>query len=368
MTQGDSSPKTVIVLGAGASAADGAPVQKDLFRDYFRLYQEACPLPTGTRRDVQLADYFQFCWGINVDHDSLEHAAFPTFEEALGLLEIADSRGEFFRGFGGLGPEASWGRELRSHLISLIAVYLDKKLRASGNYHGALVQQLRTKGDIEQTAFISLNYDILIDNALLMQGATGVNYGVRFDNQNNPRRSRAIWLLKLHGSPNWLFCPTCSALDFYHGQKVAAAAVDDPSISVCERCKGPRVPVMIPPTFFKVMSNFYLQQIWKKAEAKLKEAERIVFCGYSFPDADIHFKYLLKRGEVNRPVPVPAAPEVFIANRPQDVPVAKYSSNDERTRYERFFRAKDRVHWTNLSFQEFAANPDLITQESRWVR
>ena len=47
------------------------------------------------------------------------------------------------------------------------------------------------------------------------------------------------------------------------------------------------------------MSNRYLQEIWYKSEKALKEAKNIYFCGYSFPDADIHIKYLLKRAEIN---------------------------------------------------------------------
>lgn len=121
------------------------------------------------------------------------------------------------------------------------------------------------------------------------------------------------------------------------------------------------MPVTIPLTFFKVMSNSYLQQIWKRAEDELRQAGRIVFCGYSFRDADIHIKYLLKRAEVNR-TGVP--PEVFIVNEHEGKP--DQQRDVEQDRYMRFFRQKDRVHWTRLSFQEFAEDPQLIEDETRW--
>src|SRR5262249_4788012 len=106
---------------------------------------------------------------------------------------------------------------------------------------------------------------------------------------------------------------------------------------------------LCPPTFFKVMSNFHLQQVWRKAEQCLMEAKRIVFCGYSLPDADMHIKYLLKRVEVNRV----SAPEVYIVNNHADkLPSARA---DEERRYRRLFRERDRVHYTTLSFAEFAA-------------
>ena len=110
------------------------------------------------------------------------------------------------------------------------------------------------------------------------------------------------------------------------------------------------------------MSNFYLQQIWKRAEDELKQASRIVFCGYSFPDADMHIKYLLKRAEVNR---TGEAPEVFIVNEHKGK--KKQQREMEMDRYMRFFRQKDKVHWTKLSFEKFAANPTLIEDKSKWL-
>lgn len=356
-------PKTVIFLGAGASAADGAPIQSGLLKGFF---QSCCGTgPYGATREMEreLATYFHIMWGIDVDNDDLASARFPTFEEALGLLELAEDRGEFFRGFGGLNQQTTRGMELRSHLVSLIAIYLEEKLRTCGNYHQAMVQQLRTTGRLETISFIGLNYDILIDNALLFRGATGVDYAVRFANKNQPNRPRAVPLLKVHGSLNWLFYPTCNALDHYDGEKVAAMLTNHPHRGVCGRCQEPRVPVLIPPTFFKVMSNFYLQQIWKRAEEELRQAGRIVFCGYSFPDADIHIKYLLKRAELNR---TGSPPAIFIVNRPADRSIEEHRENEERKRYERFFRQKDQVHWTDLSFQEFAANPRAIEDQTRW--
>jgi hypothetical protein len=89
--------KIVIVLGAGASAAEGAPVQTELFSEYFRS------VSVQERVDPQMKDaiqrYFERLWGIHVD-DDLNGTKFPTFEEALGILDIADSRKESFRGMG----------------------------------------------------------------------------------------------------------------------------------------------------------------------------------------------------------------------------------------------------------------------------
>lgn len=355
-------PKTVILLGAGASKVDGAPIQSELFRGFFESCRQQETHSSTSNMEAELATYFAQMWGIDVVHGNISTARFPTFEEALGLLELAESRGEFFRGFGGLSQNSTRGKKLRTHLISLIAVYLERKLRIGGNHHAALVNQLREQGCLEQTAFISLNYDILIDNSLILQGGTGIDYAVTFNTHNISQRPRAIPLLKLHGSLNWLYCPTCNALDHFPGEKIAAHLIDAPHRGVCDRCNEPRVPIIIPPTFFKVMSNVFLQMIWKRAEEELKRASRIIFCGYSFPDADIHVKYLLKRAEMNR---VGSPPSIFIVNEHPDK--TEQQRQQEEDRYERFFREKELVHWTKLSFEQFASDPNLIEDQSKWL-
>ena len=36
------------------------------------------------------------------------------------------------------------------------------------------------------------------------------------------------------------------------------------------------------------MSNVYLSSVWNKAEHAFRNSDLVIFCGYSFPDADIH--------------------------------------------------------------------------------
>ena len=48
------------------------------------------------------------------------------------------------------------------------------------------------------------------------------------------------------------------------------------------------------------MSNVFLSTVWNKSERALRESDILVFCGYSFPEADMHIKYLLKRVQTSR--------------------------------------------------------------------
>ena len=221
--------------------------------------------------------------------------------------------------------------------------------------HQRLVARLRDSNNLSSTAFISLNYDILIDNALLFDvrgNGYQPDYGVDFVNDSSnaldhfsesfEATGRAC-LYKLHGSLNWLYCPACVSLKLTPRQKAAAMLR-----ATCTKCDSNMIPIVIPPTYFKVMSNYYLQQVWRKAEEVLEQAERIHFCGYSFPDADMHIKYMLKRMEINHS----SQPDIFIINNPDGK--RDEQKREEEQRYRRFFARKDRVHYLDMSFQDFA--------------
>lgn len=353
--------RRVIVLGAGASAADGAPTQDGLFRKYVEIINRPHTAHPTSERD--LAALFFSLWGIDIDR-KLKKQHFPTFEEVLGLLELAIARGESFKRFSGLYHETQRSYRLRGYLISLIATVLEDTLQGANVRHSGLIRSLRRLGWLDRTDFISLNYDLLIDNALRDDSTnTGPDYAISFRLHPSGEKTTSK-LLKIHGSLNWLFCPTCNEIDLYPGTKIVADIAHHPGQMTCDTCEDPRMPIVIPPTFFKVMSNFYLQQIWKAAEGTLMQADHIIFCGYSFPDADLHFKYLLKRAEINRRDDETRYTEVFVVNEhPGKSP---YQRDAEKDRFLRFYRNESLVHWTTLSFAEFADNPGRYAESVSW--
>ena len=81
------------------------------------------------------------------------------------------------------------------------------------------------------------------------------------------------------------------------------------------------------------------------------DANHIIFCGYSFPDADIHIKYLVKRAQTNRENHAPL--KVTVINH--DAKKTPEQALDEERRYKRFLG--NDVDYTDLSFERFAANP-----------
>jgi hypothetical protein len=55
------------------------------------------------------------------------------------------------------------------------------------------------------------------------------------------------------------------------------------------------IPLLTPPTWRKVFSA-PLSSVWDAAVVALKTATRVVILGYSVPETDHHFKYLLAAG------------------------------------------------------------------------
>ncbi len=236
--------------------------------------------------------------------------------------------------------------------------------------HNQLVEELGKRKALKNTSFISLNYDILIDNALLTaRGYFGLDldYGVNFFNFDNdypdsspnewsaPNLDKSISLFKLHGSLNWLYCPVCRKTELTPKEKGVCRLIYNPSDPecFCKKCQTQIVPIIIPPTYFKALSNLHLMQIWDKAEAELVAADKLIFCGYSFPDADIHVRYLLKRAQMRKGTNW----EISLVNMPTGFIKEPQIIEAEKSRYERFLGpVKDK----SLSFDQFSEDPSLV--------
>jgi NAD-dependent SIR2 family protein deacetylase len=338
-------------------------MQSELFRKYFT---GAVQGPESMKQG--LAKFFRLVFGIDVATVQND-VDFPTFEEALGILDLAELRRESLRN---LSLEAGTSDSIRTthhYLVFAMALVIAEQLRGEiPRLHEKLVRNLRDEGRLQSTIFISTNYDILIDNALLnppQEEISGslIDYGVEFTNFDIPEGVQQQWrrwnrpnptatkLYKLHGSLNWLFCPTCNSLTLTPGMKgaIQLLGIDDPAAK-CQVCQSLMTPIIVPPTFYKDMSRIFLSMVWNKAESALRKADHLILCGYSFPDADMHIKYLLKRVQTNR------SPQnlrvTVISNHPDKTDEQK---REEKLRYQRFL-GRD-VNYTDSSFEDFAKNP-----------
>jgi hypothetical protein len=236
-------------------------------------------------------------------------------------------------------------REIRSAWIRAILFTLhqisEQHLKGSDMRHRAIAAALieqRIAATIKGDPFsiISLNWDSLVEDSIywILKKAEAFRNGkaladIDYCIYTTPLPTSAhtpstkqkacqifnIKLLKMHGSSTWLRCP-CSNL-VYTGLGMDEPAHDiyvRPTVSpfiqehLDDREKdSPSIlePFIITPTFTKVFDLPHIQTTWHNAFVELREADEVIFIGYSLPDADYHFRTLLRRAiRSNTPVKV----------------------------------------------------------------
>lgn len=138
-------------------------------------------------------------------------------------------------------------------------------------------------------AFITFNYDLLADDALVSLGVP-FSYGfgpeaiIEHESIHGTSLSNKadLKLLKLHGSTNWAFPER-------QGQQLEIFRTYEEV-----RASG-YAPALVPPTWRKSFDG-PLVHVWQEALTQISMATRIVIIGFSVPTTDLHFKYLLAAG------------------------------------------------------------------------
>jgi NAD-dependent SIR2 family protein deacetylase len=215
-------------------------------------------------------------------------------EDVMTLLDID------FRLFSPLAAQRlglNESRELRA-LKDLLARTLEYALTGPPcRKHRALAKRMK-RGDV----VLSLNYDILIDNALFNLGrTTDSGYRMNFFKVNQDGEwmrpspdSSEISLFKLHGSLNWIRCRLCGALLLYRQRKQILNGIE---LFRCPRCSSEETGerMMMPPIQSKDYGDKDIAFLWFQADHTMKEFSRIVCVGYSFSPLDSDMISLMRR-------------------------------------------------------------------------
>ena len=240
------------------------------------------------------------------------------FEDIVGPLEIAEAE-EYWYHFGGHHPNTKTlvtNREVLDSLDSWVAIALDPdsipkptgrgdpqhdlKRTAFCNYYapssGAslpyarLVNLLKEIGILERAAFLSMNYDILLDRVLVASEAFVPDYRIdAFYEQEGETTTQksSVCLLKLHGLLNWRACERCHVL-----RNLGIFMVWPNSNCVDCESKNAR-PMLIRPTLLKDFRHRVWKDVWREAGHVLAGARTWVIVGYSLPMADVWMLRLL---------------------------------------------------------------------------
>jgi hypothetical protein len=342
---------TVYILGAGATkaATQHAPMTDDLLGKAFEYLKD-------DQRVRKVMDFVgDFYLGLG--HDQMaatQHFAakdLPRIEDVLSLLDAAMASNEPLSS----KYDVAYLRGLRFDLTYLIYGVLQHSLDVVSDSYSPVYEgfvRALSNGD----SVISLNYDIAVDNALLERlyetAQASVDYGlrVRYSYQAGKYGERLgpVPLLKLHGSLNWLYCPECNALDVTEGHKGVYVVFKKGEGCKCMECqKASYEAILITPSFVRSSANGLLVSVWKRAEQAVAKAERLVFIGYSLPDADVDLRSMLTKGLYNN-AKRNAVPICVIDRERQP---GTGEPPDEWRRYRQFFG--ERVQYYPIGFQRF---------------
>lgn len=144
---------------------------------------------------------------------------------------------------------------------------------------------------------ISFNYDLVLDDALLAVGAVP-DYHLPNDVISGavPGSTTGVPLLKLHGSVNWGICGNCRKRIILFPAAIARFSAEERNMA-CPGCHSKDIrTLLVPPTWDKSEYRTVMSPIWTKAAWEIRNATRICVIGYSVPETDIFFKYLLALG------------------------------------------------------------------------
>lgn len=302
--------KKVFVLGAGFSAPSGAPVVHN-----FLDRSNAIRLGLRKRLDrASIGSAYERVFGFRNDAAVIAaHAMFDinNIETLFSLLEL---QSEYLRD----KPPASRLDMVRvivdtlerssSNTISQTLTYSDEfwrllqvrwQMRRRGEpltlYQNFLIQALANCGEEDEISFISFNYDTLLEEAMISFGSHP-DYGLpsSLTPGSMQRAGNALRVHKLHGSANWLGCSNsaCGRIPMQAAPREAGRVVEaEPS--PCGECEGKIVPLIVPPTWNKGAVGELLKGVWQRASLDLRMAREIYFIGYSLPEADLYFRYIL---------------------------------------------------------------------------
>jgi NAD-dependent SIR2 family protein deacetylase len=362
--------KTVYVLGAGFSIDAGAPSQAKIIENIYKLRDRLETKKNAKAKPwLKMMDTFLTEQLLVSDNQKSSYA----LEDIYTPIDKSLTEMVSFRDY---TPKDLL--ELRDALNRLVVLAIreainerskDKKtIEAFAKYvvDNCSVRLKDEKKD--NVAIITTNWDIMLDNAIytilsaeakikglpfvgvldyccyissLYEKADDIKPGLYALGKGGYN----VKLLKLHGSLNWLQCPKCQRLYVSLHKKFAGGYVY--SKNYCRHCernfKQKEHPSnqlhlnLITPTFLKNLNNIQNKLIWQNAGIELSEAAKVVFIGYSLPQADFEFKQLL-----SRMIPSDAKIEVVLSKNDNPANIEeKYQYLAPGYRYQNFFSNRE---------------------------
>ncbi len=279
--------KTVYVVGAGFSAGLGYPLTTNLLVEVWPKL--------GLSLQQRLRKVIEFH---HPNFDSARNTSFPYIETLLTEISVnLDMFGASRR------VEGSFKRdelhEIQAELLTEIAHWFH------GLYADALkepwLEKVTNLMRREKATVISFNWDLILDHALFDGPIGPTMYGL------GNSRGAGPCLLKPHGSLNWYLRKQARPIKNTKKVKIHPGNEKHPEVWAflqprdVNTTKGRRyTPFIVPPTFVKDFSHPVSEELWRQCADALSVADRVVFLGYSLPEADLQAKFIFRCGFHNQ--------------------------------------------------------------------
>jgi hypothetical protein len=269
----------VYIIGAGFSAGLGYPLTSDLLQ---RLWQRLKDRDFKSR----LTNVIEFH---HHGFDPKRFSSFPNVEQLLSQMEVNYQFFDASRNHTGEFTKEKL-QDIQQRLLLELADWFHaltqtiQMKRAQTSW----LRKFKDRVERECAAVISFNWDLVLDELLFGDNLNANSYGF-------PQiRDDAPVLLKPHGSLNWF---EDKAGKFIKEAKRFAVHKDGDHTVYAFRdlTRGPDTkhsrtyrPLIIPPVFLKKFDDPIFTKLWQRATSELSNAKKVVFLGYSMPDADLH--------------------------------------------------------------------------------
>jgi hypothetical protein len=244
--------KRLFVLGAGCSYEWFELLTKDLFSCSYLKYKKHV--------SEDLKNFLKYLYPSNLSGRFVSNNV--DIEDLLSTIDAAINVPAI--NAGGMFQKDRL-EKIKNNLLELVVKGLWVPSYQSDSLYRKFVENIKPTDTL-----ITFNYDTLLDRELVKRFDISLERLYFHPSANIPR------LLKLHGSVNWLF-----------------KEKDICALPFGEVSSNSRNYAIIPPTLYKNPDPF--QKLWKEARKYIKDADEILFIGYSLPQLDIPARYVFRR-------------------------------------------------------------------------
>jgi NAD-dependent SIR2 family protein deacetylase len=297
--------KNVFILGAGFSTDAGAKTMDKFFPHARDLKDDPASLLTPEDKQI-FGRVIAYRFGLNKalakiqeDLDNIE-TLFSFLEMDLQLIPETNQ---------GLREDMKYliGRTLEvdtftpPHPLNLPSgpfrvkgsAYVENQYRLFVDIVSGILTDQKLQDGKAVDSIITFNYDLVLERELETRKILPIyNCGPNATYSQAFREEQIeLNLLKLHGSINWGICRDCNRLHhLFYNQYLVKNLPEN----ICTQCRK-AIPtfLIVPPTWNKGTEEEFIHNVWKAALKELMEAGRIFIIGYSFPETDQFFKYML---------------------------------------------------------------------------